>query len=229
MSVPFTVISIGGSILVPSTGFDPVFLKGFFAHIRAATKRGQRFILIIGGGATCRAYQQAAREATTVSQEDLDWIGIHTTIFNAQFVRTILKDIAHPELITVGKKIRSRAPVLVTGGDKPGATSDLPAVKLAKLYGAKELLNLSNIACVYTKDPRKYADAQPIKTISWKEFRRDIVGNNYEPGMSAPFDPVASRWAEREGLTVKVLDGRDLDDVKRALQGRPIKGTTIHP
>lgn len=229
MTKSVTVISIGGSILVPASGFDPVFLKKFFALIRTAAKQGQRFILIIGGGSTCRVYQQAARSAAKVTQADLDWIGIHTTRFNAQFVQTLLKDIAHPELITVGKKIRSRAPVLITGGDKPGATSDLPAVKLAKLYGAKEVLNLSNIACVYTKDPRKHADAEPIKRISWKDFRLNIVGSHYEPGMSAPFDPVASQWAERAGLTVKVLDGRDLSEVKRALKGQSIKGTTIHP
>lgn len=229
MSKSVTVISIGGSMLVPASGFDPVFLKKFFALIRTAAAQGQRFVLIIGGGATARAYQQAAKAAAPMTQVDLDWIGIHTTRFNAQFVRTVLQDIAYPELITVSKKIRSRAPVLVTGGDKPGATSDLPAVKLAQLYGAKEVLNLSNIPCVYTKDPRKHADAQPIKTISWSDFRRTIVGDHYEPGMSAPFDPVASRWAERAGLTVKVLDGRDLAEVKRALLGKPIKGTTIHP
>lgn len=216
-------------MLVPTTGFDPVFLKKFFALIRNAAKQGQRFILIIGGGATARTYQQAGSAAATLTQEDRDWIGIHTTILNAQFVRTVLKDIAHPTLITVGKKVSSRALVLVAGGDKPGATSDLPAVRLAKMYGAREVLNLSNIACVYTKDPRKHSDAEPIKTITWSKFRRDIVGSKYEPGMSAPFDPVASRFAEREGLTVKVLDGRDLIEVKRALQGKPIKGTTIHP
>lgn len=229
MAKPVTVISIGGSILVPATGFDPVFLKKFFAQIRQAVKHGQRFILIIGGGSTARVYQQAAITAANVSAVDRDWIGIHATILNAHFVRFLLKDIAHSELITVGKKVRSRAPVLVTGGDKPGATSDLPAVRLAKMYGATEVLNLSNIACVYTKDPRKHADAKPIKAISWREFRRDIVGEKYEPGMSAPFDPVASRWAEQHGLTVKILDGRDLADVKRALAGKPIKGTTIHP
>lgn len=229
MAKSVTVISIGGSILVPSTGFDPVFLKHFFAQIRQAVKRGQRFILIIGGGATARTYQQAGSATTKLSPVDRDWIGIHATILNAHLVRFLLKDIAHPELVAVGKKVRSRAAVLVAGGDKPGATSDLPAVKLAKLYGAKELLNLSNIACVFTKDPRKYADAQPIKTINWTDFRRDIVGSTYEPGMSAPFDPVASRWAQQQGLTVKVLDGRDLDEVKKALQGKPIRGTTIHP
>lgn len=229
MTKSVTVISIGGSILVPVSGFDPAFLKKFFALIRNAAKQGQRFVLIIGGGATARTYQHAAAATTKLNSSDSDWIGIHSTILNAQWVRIMLKDIAYPELISVGKKVNSRARVFVTGGDKPGATSDLPAVKLAKLYGAKEVLNLSNIACVYTKDPRKHADAQPIKKIAWPEFRREIVGAKYEPGMSAPFDPVASRWAEQQGLTVKVLDGRDLAEVKRALQGKPIKGTTIHP
>lgn len=229
MTKSVTVISIGGSILVPASGFDPAFLKKFFTLICNAAKHGQRFILIIGGGATARMYQQAASVTTKISVVDRDWIGIYSTILNAQWVRLMLKDIAYPELISVSKKVNTRARVLVTGGDKPGATSDLPAVKLAKLYGAKEVLNLSNIACVYTKDPRQNADARPVKNITWREFRRTIVGSKYEPGMSAPFDPVASRWAEQQGLTVKVLDGRDLAEVKRALAGQAIKGTTIHP
>lgn len=128
MAKSVTVISIGGSILVPASGFDPAFLKKFFALIRNAAKQGQRFVLIIGGGATARVYQQAARATTILTPQDSDWIGIHSTILNAQWVRIKLKDIAYQELITVDTKVNSRARVFVTGAVTRGATSALPAV-----------------------------------------------------------------------------------------------------
>jgi uridylate kinase len=58
----YTIISVGGSIVIPKTGFDPAFLKEFRALILKEVKKGRRFILTIGGGATCRQYQAALKE-----------------------------------------------------------------------------------------------------------------------------------------------------------------------
>lgn len=224
------ILSVGGSIIIPHDGFDIEFLKSFKKVILKHIAKGERFILTIGGGGTCRQYQHAASEVTKLTHEDLDWIGIHSTIFNAQFVKYLFKDIAYKDVITnPNKKVTTSKPVIIAAGWKPGCSTDHDAVLLAKTYGVKDLLNLSNIEYVYTKDPRTNPDAEKIEAISWKDFRRTIVGDSWTPGKSAPFDPIASKKAEALGLTVSILNGKNLAEVDRALRGATFQGTIITP
>lgn len=222
------ILSVGGSIIIPKTGFDVEFLKSFRKLILKHIKKGDRFILVIGGGATCRQYQDAAQKVVKMSTEELDWLGIHTTVFNAQFVRFLFKDVAFEKIIThPHEKVKTRKPVLIGAGYKPGASTDIDAVYLAETYGATEILNLSNIEYVYTKDPRKFSDAQKIERIDWKTFRKEIVGSTWTPGANAPFDPIASKLAEKIGLKVSILQGTNLKEVDKALSGKTFIGTII--
>ncbi len=223
------IISVGGSIVIPTTGFNVSFLKKFRQLIIKHVKKGNEFILVIGGGSTCRDYQQAAKKVQPkLSDKDLDWIGIHTTRFNAQFVRYLFKDISAEEIITdPHKTVKTKKPIIIGAGYEPGHSTDMDAVLLAKKYNAKTVINLSNIDYVFTKDPSKYRDAKKIKEIDWKTFRKDIVGNKWDPGKNAPFDPIASREAEKIGLTVSILRGTNLKEVGNAISGKNFKGTII--
>lgn len=222
------ILSVGGSIIIPKTGFDIPFLKKFRQLILNEVKRGERFILVVGGGGTCRVYQDALRSLVNTTDETLDWLGIYTTIYNAQFVRMFFGDLAHKNVVTdPRKKVTTNKPIVIAAGWKPGMSTDADAVLLAKTFGVREILNLSNISHVYDKDPNMYRDAKKIEQIDWKTFRRDIVGNVWTPGKNAPFDPVASRHAERMGLRVSILNGTDLPNLKRALSGKSFEGTAI--
>ena len=222
------ILSVGGSIIIPKTGFDIEFLKKFRSLILNQVKKGDRFILVIGGGATCRQYQDAAKKVVKMTDEDLDWLGIHTTIFNANFVRFLFKDIAFEKVITdPHKKIPTKKSVILAAGHKPGASTDIDAVFMAKTYGASEIINLSNIEYVYTKDPNKFPDAKKIERIDWATFRKEVVGDKWTPGFNAPFDPIASTQAQKMGLKVSILQGTNLEEVKKALQGKKFKGTII--
>ena len=57
-----------------------------------------KFVLVIGGGATCRQYQNAAR-ATGLSDAKLDWLGCASTWFNAEFVRMLLEKYSYERII----------------------------------------------------------------------------------------------------------------------------------
>jgi len=222
------ILSVGGSIIIPKTGFDIPFLKKFRAMILREVKKGNKFILVIGGGATCRQYQDAAGKVIKMSNVDLDWVGIHTTIFNANFVRILFGDLAYKDVIRNPKeKVKTNKPIIIGAGYEPGHSTDTDAVLLAKTYRAKELLNLSNIQYVYTKDPNKYSDAKKIEEIDWATFRKDIVGNKWTPGFNAPFDPIASGIAQKMGLTVGILDGTNLAEVSKAIAGKKFQGTVI--
>ncbi len=224
----YKIISVGGSIIIPKSGFDIKFLKKFRELILKQVKKGNKFILVIGGGATCRVYQDALGKAVKTNNTDLDWMGIHTTIFNAQFVRLLFKDVAYGEVVTdPTKKVKTNKKVLIASGWKPGCSSDKDAVLLAQTYGAKEVINLSNIEYVYDKDPNKYKNAKKIEEINWKYFRKNVVGYKWMPGKNVPFDPIASGLAEKLGLRVSILKGTDLVEVEKVIGGGKFKGTVI--
>jgi uridylate kinase len=221
------VISLGGSLVVPDQ-INVTFLKKFRSLILSRVRRGERFIIIVGGGKIACRFQSAANKITKLQLDDIDWLGIHATRLNAHLLRTLFRDVAHPQLITAKEKMNSRitAPVVIAAGFRPGSSTDYCAVLLAHAFDAKRILNLSNIDWAYTKDPKKHKDAKLIKEISWKAFRK-IVGNTWNPGANVPFDPVASRWAQRYGMTVVITRGTDIANLSKLFSGRKAKGTVV--
>ncbi len=221
------IISLGGSIIIPPEGFNVEFLKKFRELILKRVELGEKFILVIGGGSTCRKYQQAAKDAANVSNLELDWLGIYATHFNARFAGLLFNGWAESELIiNPTKKVKSKKPILIAGGWKPGCSTDYDAVLLAKTYGAKELINASNINYVYTADPKKDVNAKPLPQLSWKEMQK-IVGDSWTPGANLPFDPKAAREAGKLKLKVSFVKGTDLAEFEKVLSGEEFSGTVI--
>jgi uridylate kinase len=184
--------------------------------------------LIAGGGRTTKHYQTAARNVLRhqITDDDLDWIGIHATRLNEHLLRTIFRNIAYPVIIDDYSVIRKRRePVIVGAGWKPGWSTDYDAVLICKDYGVKTIVNLSNINKVYDKDPKIFKEAKPIDRISWDDFRK-IVGNKWVPGMNIPFDPIAALKAQGLGLKV-VLIGRDFENIRKYFDGEEFIGTII--
>ena len=227
MKRPPIIISLGGSLIVPKSGIDIAFLKQFKSLISRRIAKGDRFVIICGGGSTARQYQAAARAVGQLTHEDIDWLGIHATRLNGHLMRAIFHRQSHPTIVkNPNAPPRFREPILIAGGWKPGWSTDYDAVLLASGLGATTVINLSDVDYVYSADPRKDRNAKPVKRIDWKAFRK-LVGNKWDPGLNAPFDPVASELAARIGLTVKMIRGRSVRDVERAIAGEPFKGTMI--
>ena len=227
MEKPPIVISLGGSLVAPPSGINTEFLAAFRQLILKEVKKGYRFILIVGGGATARAYMNAAKDVAPLQSDDMDWLGIHATRINGHLLRTVFRTVAHPVMIKdPTRRIRWTQPVLVAAGWKPGWSTDYVAVRLARLYKAQEIVNLTNIERVYDKDPAKFSDAIPFDKIAWKDFQK-IVGNKWSPGSNAPFDPVATKLAHRWKMKAVIAKGSDLKNLQNILDGRAFQGTTI--
>ncbi len=225
------VLSVGGSLIVPNGGIDTKFLIDLNKFIRdqLAEKENRQFFLIAGGGATARHYIEAGQEIIghELSRDDLDWLGIHTSRLNAHLIRTIFKDIAHPYIIKHYEIIRKvEEPLVVGGAWKPGWSTDYCGITACEDYGVSELINMSNIDQVYDKDPNKFPDAKPLDHISWADFRK-MVGDEWIPGMNAPFDPIASKKAEELGVKVVVLNGRNFENLQNYFDNKPFVGTVI--
>lgn len=219
-----TIISLGGSLIVPN-GIDLTFLYEFKKSI--LSRKNERFVIVCGGGAICRDYQNAAREIGVKNSQDLDRIGVASTWLNAELVRTIFGPYAHFAVVhQPTDKIKTNKRIIICSGWKPGFSTDTDAVLLAKKFLAKQVVNLSNIDYVYDKDPRKHRNAKPIKELSWAGYLK-ISGNKFVPGMHLPFDPVASKLANKGRIKVIVMNGKNLGNFRNFLVGKSFIGTTI--
>ncbi len=233
MYMRISVLSVGGSIIAPD-GVNSEFLSAFLAKIREylSSNPEDRLIFVCGGGAPARVYQQAYRAVVSNAEEQdsnaQDWIGIKATHINAELVKAIFGPLCKDPVVTnpTDENVLFSGRILVAGGWKPGFSTDTDAVYLAKRFGAKKVINLSNIAKVYTDDPRKNPDAKPIDSISWADFRK-MVGDEWVPGKNAPFDPIASKLAQEAGIKVICADGRNTENTLAILNEGVFEGTVI--
>ncbi len=218
-----TVISLGGSLLYPKK-LDRVFIDNFRQLISFYGKKGHRFAIYCGGGYLARKYQRVF--SFLRSEYLLDWIGIFATRKNARTLKKHLRlNVYKKIIIDPTKKIDFKGDVLLAAGWKPGWSTDYDSVLLAKNLGADRVVNMTNVDYVYDKDPRKNKDAKPISNISWENFRK-LVGSVWKPGLNMPFDPVASKEAEKLKLKVMII-GKDLKNLENLLNNKNFNGTVI--
>ena len=221
------VVSVGGSCIVPDD-IDMGFLAKLRDLVTRKTAEGLSFYIITGGGKLARRMRDAAVAVTPqVSRDELDWIGIAATRLNAELVRSLFeKHDVPPVILDTAIAPHTDSPIIVAGGVKPGNSSDWAAVMAAKAMGATKLVNLSNIDYVYTADPRTNPNAEKIEHTTWSEFRK-LLPIEWDPGLSAPFDPIAAKEAEAMGLEVAVINGQKLDEFEKYLSNKPFIGTVI--
>jgi len=54
-----------------------------------------------------------------------------------------------------------------------------------------------------------------------------MVGDKWDPGMNAPFDPIAAKEAQAIGLEVAIMNGKNLANLKKYFEGKSARGTTV--
>ncbi|MFP4382666.1 MAG: UMP kinase [Spirochaetia bacterium] len=230
------VLSVGGSIIAPE-GADSKFIAGFYSLIKSYIEKDNRFIIVTGGGAVARDYQNALRKIISITgsshtdegdqSAELDWIGIAATRLNARLMKAVFHEYCREEVVTDPTVPTNFAgSVLVAAGWKPGFSTDYDAVILAESFGADTVINLSNIKQVYSADPKQDPEAVPLDSLTWEDFR-ELSGGDWTPGKNSPFDPVAAGKAADSGLKVIVADGRDLENLRAIFAGKPYTGTLI--
>jgi len=220
------IISLGGSLIIPEE-IDLQFLKDFKALIISHIAKGKKFVIVTGGGKICRKYQNVAKELSNPSNEDLDWIGIASLKLNAELLRVVFGEYAHGRVISnLSTHFSFERPIVIGSAYEPGQSTDWDAVLGAKNVGAKKIINLSNIDYAYDKDPNKYPDANKIEKISWPEYRA-LIPKEWNPGLSTPFDPIASKMAEEAGMEVAIMNGKNIANLEKCLNGEDFTGTYI--
>ena len=226
---PRVAISVGGSIAAPDD-LDTTLLRGIARALVEASRR-RTVLVVVGGGRLSRRYIAACRELGA-DEGFLDWVGIDSTRLNARLVIAALGNVAYHDVPRSFEEALTAArsfPVVVMGGTHPGHTTDAVTAMLGEVARASEVIILTNVDGVYTADPKKDPSARRLPRITASRLL-DIVGaQSAAAGSPGVVDPMAARIIQRSRIPTKVLDGRDLGQVRSALAGRAFEGTIVVP
>ena len=220
------VVSIGGSILVPGEN-DAEFIRKLADMLKEVSKEVQ-LAVVCGGGKTARYYAGIAKDLGGDTYEQ-DILGIAATRMNAQLLMLALGDMPDSVSTDVEETARSSGPgkIAVMGGTVPGHTTDAVSSMVAAAMKADRIVNGTAVNAVYTADPRKDPNAKKISSMTIDELG-DIVYKEHGASKSSVFDPLGVKLAKENRIDILIIDGRNLDELKNAILGRKINGTTVN-
>lgn len=224
------VIALGGSLVNPGRP-NILFLKKIKrVIIDLIQKNNYRFLIVIGGGKLCRLFQKSLKKLlTTVSNEDLDQLGIEVTRLNAYFVAKVFADLAQQGILkSFSQKIKFDKKIIFGAGVKPGCSTDYDAFYWAKKIGVNEIYLPTNVKYIFDKDPKKFKSAKAFRKITWSNYLK-LISDKWAPGSNVPIDQKAARFAKKQKMIAYVYDGTNLTNFKRALQKQKFVGTIVTP
>jgi len=223
------VVSIGGSVLVPTVSAEQV--GDHAAVVEDLAGEGRTLGVVVGGGTTAREYIGAARDLGA-NEMVLDELGIAATRLNARLLTAALGELATPsppeDYETAGAAMR-RGDVPVMGGVVPAQTTDAVAAALAEYTDADLLVYATSVSGVYDADPDESDDARKFDRLTPGELVDVIADLERTAGASAPVDLVAAKVIERAGLRTVVLDGTDPECIVDAVRRGEHDGTDVVP
>lgn len=221
------VVSLGGSVIVPDEE-DEVFLKRLSSMVSSLCDRYQIYI-VCGGGKIARYYIRVGR-SLGLTEYDLDELGIMSTRINAALVAFALGERAVgkvPSDIIEAHRLERKGKVVVMGGTVPGHTTDAVSAMLAREVKAARIINGTSVDAAYTADPRKDPKAERIPRMTHQQLYQLVDVGVHGAGPSNVFDRLGAKIAWDNNIEIYIVNGRDLDEMSAAIQGKPIKGTVV--
>jgi len=220
------VISLGGSVLIPS--IESHNIKKFIEILKEIAKKYRLFI-VVGGGGEARRYIMAARDLG-IDEANSDDIGIMVTQLNAALVAGALGSIAYPRIAKnyiQAREFAESGKIVVMGGVVAGQTTDAVSALLAEYVGADGLFNVTSVDGIYSRDPRHDKGATRYSHLTPKDLFDVVRNNQLQAGSNTVFDIVAAKVIERSNIPLFVLDGRDPENVRKAIIGGHFSGTVV--
>lgn len=221
------VISVGGSILVPED-IDIAYIKDF-AELANELSTKYKIAIVTGGGRTARKYIEPARDFGA-SEIFCDMIGISATRLNARLLSAAIGKNANlepPRDFMPALKALDFGKIVVMGGTHPGHSTDAVSALLAEYIGADLLINASDVDGIYDKDPDKHKDAKRYDRIPIDKLVDMVKSYSAGAGKYELVDILAAKIIQRSKTRTIFVNGRDLKNLKNAIEGKKFTGTVV--
>jgi len=220
------VISLGGSILIPS--LENHTIRDYVPVLQKIAKKCRLFV-VVGGGGEARRYIGIARELG-IDEGTSDEIGILITRLNATMLIAALGEAAYPKVAeshAEAKKFSEHGKIVVMGGITPGQTTDAVAAVLAERVGAAAFINATSVDGIYSEDPKKNPKATRFDAITPQKLLEIVGKTALGAGSNNVLDIVAARVVERSGIPLIVLDGSNPVNLAEAILKGKFRGTVV--
>ena len=219
------VAAIGGSILLQD--YNAERFKKYAELLKEQNEEHEKFA-VVGGGKPAKEYIGAVRDLG-VGEALCDDIGIEVTRINAKLLLLALGDAAYqrvPHNFQEALEYSASGKIVVMGGTEPAHSTDAVSAILAEYVQADLLVNLTAVDGLYTKDPKKYDDAELIEEITASDMMEIISGNEVKAGTYEFIDTTAIQMIKRSNLETVIANGNDPQNLIRAIKGEKI-GTRV--
>lgn len=220
------VIRIGGSVI--ASPVNPKLIDDYVEILKKLKSEGHDVAVVVGGGALAREFIETAKNLG-LKEKDQDDVAISVSrIFALLFTKKLGKFGCGKVILTVEEAARclSKGKIAVLGGLKPGMTTDAVAALVAEKIGADVLIKATDQEGVYTKDPRKYADAVKLDHLSFDGLSKVLAEDKHRAGIHQILDPKAVKILRVIRVKVFVLNGYKPENVLLVVKGEKV-GTLI--
>jgi len=131
-----------------------------------------------------------------------------------------------PTSVEEAARLLEKGKIVVMGGLKPGMTTDTVAAMLAEYVNADLLVKATDVDGIYTRDPKKYKDAEKLEKLSFHELFRFFEKERHEAGIHQVLDPEAVRILQKKRIKTVIVNGFKPENVLLAVRGEKV-GTLI--
>lgn len=220
------VIRVGGSVLASPP--NPNLIRKYADLIMNLRSRGHDVAVVVGGGKMAREFIELAR-SLGLSEQEQDELAISVSRLFAQVLSMKVGGYQWREVPTTIKnaiRVLSERGLVIMGGIRPGMTTDTVAALVASKARADLIIKATDQEGIFTKDPKKYPDAEKLDEISFDDLERILAEDRHKAGIHQIIDPEAVRILKEKRIKTIVVNGFNPENVLLALSGMRV-GTTI--
>jgi uridylate kinase len=220
------VVRVGGSVV--ASPLNAPLIGKYVDLLKDLRKQGHEVVAVIGGGSLAREFIRVAADLG-LEEARRDWAAIHVSRLLAQLFVLCLGEAGCgnvPVSLDEADACLKRGKVVVVGGLRPGMTTDSVAALVGERVKADLLVKGSNVDGIFTKDPKKYSDAEKLDTLKFEDLTMLLEADSHRAGINQILDPEAVKILRKIRLKTVVVNGYDAENVLSAVKGEQV-GTVI--
>lgn len=225
------LIKLSGESLAgdKKTGIDFDRVLEICSEIKEVASKGVEVAIVVGGGNFWRGRSNQQMDRCTS-----DYIGMLGTTMNALAIGDAFKQLNQDVRVQTGVEMRqiaeyyikdraikhltkNRVVVFGCGTGSPFFSTDTAAALRAAEVGAEAVLKATNVDGIYTKDPKKYDDAEKIDRITYLEVLNKKLN---------VMDTTATSLCMDNNIPIIVFDINEKGNLKNLIDGKKI-GTIV--
>jgi uridylate kinase len=220
------VVRIGGSVV--GSPLNAELISKYIDLLKELKNNGNEIVAVVGGGSLARDFISVATDLG-LKEAQRDWAAIHVSRLFAQLFLLQLGDVGCktvPVNLDAAEACLLDGKIVIMGGLYPGMTTDSVAALIGERIHADLLIKGSNVDGIYTKDPKKYSDAEKLDKIKFDDLGKIFKMNIHKAGINQVIDPEAIKILQRCRLRTIIVDGYETKNLLAAVDGIRV-GTLI--